>query len=215
MSAFYLLLAEVPQNKAELVSDSAVKAGSFGGTVLRGKGISSSGLADALGLGAKTKDIVLILVEQENKEKIFSAVQEACENEKKDFGYLCALESDTMVKAGIIKGKEGDAMSEGKQTLISVILNKGYADDAMAAARKAGAGGGTIMNARGTAKEGDATFFGMEIVPEKDMILILAENAKVQPILDAIRELPCLSKPGSGIAYVSPAENFTLLGKRK
>ena len=41
MSAFYLLLAEVPQNKAELVSDSAVKAGSFGGTVLRGKGISS------------------------------------------------------------------------------------------------------------------------------------------------------------------------------
>ena len=50
---------------------------------MRGKGISSSGLADALGLGAKTKDIVLILVEQENKEKIFSAVQEACENEKK------------------------------------------------------------------------------------------------------------------------------------
>ena len=98
MSAFYLLLAEVPQNKAELVSDSAVKAGSFGGTVLRGKGISSSGIADALGLGAKTKDIVLILVEQENKEKIFSAIQEACENEKKDFGYLCALESDTMVK---------------------------------------------------------------------------------------------------------------------
>ena len=66
------MLAEVPQNKAELVSESAVKSGSFGGTVLRGKGISSSGLADALGLGAKTKDIVLIRVEQENKEKIFS-----------------------------------------------------------------------------------------------------------------------------------------------
>ena len=178
MSAFYLLLAEVPQNKAELVSDSAVKAGSFGGTVLRGKGISSSGLADALGLGAKTKDIVLILVEQENKEKIFSAVQEACENEKKDFGYLCALESDTMVKAGIIKGKEGDAMSEGKQTLISVILNKGYADDAMAAARKAGAGGGTVINARGTAREDDAKFFGMHIVPEKEMLMIIVDSEK-------------------------------------
>lgn len=83
MSAFYLLLAEVPQNKAELVSDSAVKAGSFGGTVLRGKGISSSGLADALGLGAKTKDIVLILVEQENKEKIFQRFKKPAKMKKK------------------------------------------------------------------------------------------------------------------------------------
>ena len=213
MSAFYLLLAEVPQNKAELVSDSAVKAGSFGGTVLRGKGISSSGIADALGLGAKTKDIVLILVEQENKEKIFSAIQEACENEKKDFGYLCALESDTMVKAGVIKGKEGDAMSEGKQTLISVILNRGYADDAMAAARKAGAGGGTIIGARGTAKEGDAKFFGAEIVPEKDMLLILVPAEKSEDVVNAIQALPCFEKAGSGIIFCSNAHNFSLLGK--
>ena len=81
-----------------------------------------------------------------------------------------------MVKAGIIKGKEGDAMSEGKQTLISVILNKGYADDAMAAARKAGAGGGTVINARGTAREDDAKFFGMHIVPEKEMLMISADK---------------------------------------
>lgn len=214
MSAFYLLLAEVPQNKAELVSDSAVKAGSFGGTVLRGKGISSSGLADALGLGAKTKDIVLILVEQENKEKIFSAVQEACENEKKDFGYLCALESDTMVKAGIIKGKEGDAMSEGKQTLISVILNKGYADDAMAAARKAGAGGGTVINARGTAREDDAKFFGMHIVPEKEMLMIIVDSEKKDSVLDAVKNLACLHEPGSGIVFCSTVNSFSTLGKK-
>ena len=214
MSAFYLLLAEVPQNKAELVSDSAVKAGSFGGTVLRGKGISSSGLADALGLGAKTKDIVLILVEQENKEKFFSAVQEACENEKKDFGYLCALESDTMVKAGIIKGKEGDAMSEGKQTLISVILNKGYADDAMAAARKAGAGGGTVINARGTAREDDAKFFGMHIVPEKEMLMIIVDSEKKDSVLDAVKNLACLQEPGSGIVFCSTVNSFSTLGKK-
>ena len=83
----------------------------------------------------------------------------------------------------------------------------------MDAARKAGAGGGTIINARGTAKEGDAKFFGMEIIPEKDMIFVLAENEKADAILEAVRTLPCLSKPGSGIAFASPAENFTLLGK--
>ena len=181
---------------------------------MRGKGISSSGLADALGLGAKTKDIVLILVEQENKEKIFSAVQEACENEKKDFGYLCALESDTMVKAGIIKGKEGDAMSEGKQTLISVILNKGYADDAMAAARKAGAGGGTVINARGTAREDDAKFFGMHIVPEKEMLMIIVDSEKKDSVLDAVKNLACLQEPGSGIVFCSTVNSFSTLGKK-
>ena len=141
---------------------------------------------------------------------------DASSEKKQPFGILFTLSVNSFIRTGEIlgAGKE-DNMSNTTHQLITVIVNKGFADDAMAAARKAGAGGGTIMNARGTAKEGDATFFGMEIVPEKDMILILAENAKVQPILDAIRELPCLSKPGSGIAYVSPAENFTLLGKRK
>lgn len=97
--------------------------------------------------------------------------------------------------------------------LITIIVNRGFAEDAMDAARKAGAGGGTIINARGTAKEGDAKFFGMEIIPEKDMIFVLAENEKADAILEAVRTLPCLSKPGSGIAFASPAENFTLLGK--
>ena len=99
--------------------------------------------------------------------------------------------------------------------LIIGIVPRGSAELLTHAAVEAGAGGGTIMNARGTARPGEETFFGMDIVPEKDMILILAENAKVQPILDAIKALPCLEKPGTGIAFACPAENFTVLGKKK
>lgn len=103
-------------------------------------------------------------------------------------------------------------MADGYE-MINVIVNKGYAEDAMAAARKAGAGGGTIINARGTAKEGDAKFFGMEIVPEKEMLMILVPAEKKDAIIAAIKELPCLSKAGSGIVFCNEAENFTLLGK--
>ena len=67
--------------------------------------------------------------------------------------------------------------------MINVIVNKGYAEDAMAAARKAGAGGGTIINARGTAKECDAKFLGIEIVPEKEMLLILVPKDKKDEII--------------------------------
>ena len=145
---------------------------------------------------------------------IMDAMILASSEKKQPFGIIFTLGVNSFLKAGTITGKD-DTNMETTHQLITVIVNKGFADDAMAAARKAGAGGGTIMNARGTARPGEETFFGMEIVPEKDMILILAENAKVQPILDAIKALPCLEKPGTGIAFACPAENFTVLGKKK
>ena len=83
----------------------------------------------------------------------------------------------------------------------------------MAAARKAGAGGGTILSARGTAKEGDAKFFGMEIVPEKEMLMILVPSAKKTEILDAVKSLPCFEKAGSGIIFSNEVESFSVLGK--
>ena len=97
--------------------------------------------------------------------------------------------------------------------MINIIVNKGYAEDAMAAARKAGAGGGTILSARGTAKEGDEKFFGMEIVPEKEMLIVLVPSDKKTEILDAVKSLPCFEKAGSGIVFSSEVETFSTLGK--
>ena len=107
-------------------------------------------------------------------------------------------------------------MNAGKpHEMISVIVNKGYADDAMAAARKAGAGGGTVITARGTAREDDEKFFGVHIVPEKEMLIILVESGKKDAVLNAIKNLRCLSEPGSGIAFCAGVDDFILLGKKK
>ena len=97
--------------------------------------------------------------------------------------------------------------------MITVIVNKGYADDVMAAARSAGAGGGTVLNARGTARETDQRFFGMHIVPEKEMLIIVVPSDKKDAVMSKITELKCLRTPGMGIAYSNPVENFALLGK--
>ena len=106
-----------------------------------------------------------------------------------------------------------DAANTNAYEMINIIVNKGYAEDAMAAARKAGAGGGTILSARGTAKEGDEKFFGMEIVPEKEMLMILVPSDKKEAVLDAVKSLPCLEKAGSGIVFSSEVESFYVLGK--
>ena len=83
----------------------------------------------------------------------------------------------------------------------------------MHAARKAGAGGGTIINARGTGREEDVKFFGITIVPEKELVLILAEQEKAPRILEAIRATPCLTERGMGIAFCIGVERFVSLGK--
>lgn len=214
MSSFNMIFGIVPRDEAELLTNAALHAGAQGGTISRGKGTGANNFLQILGFGDSNKDIVYVLVPEEQTKTIMDAMIFAAAEKKQPFGIVFSTKVSQFMKAGLLTGKE-DTMADTTHQLITIIVNKGFADDAMAAARNAGATGGTILSARGTAKSGDEKFFGMDIVPEKDMLLILAENSKVQDILDAVRNLECLSKPGIGIAFTNPAENFTLLGKKK
>ncbi|MBR1638549.1 MAG: transcriptional regulator [Treponema sp.] len=213
-----LLISIVPHNCGEFITDTAKKAGAGGGTIAMGRGTATNGILQLLGLGDSSKDIVYIILDNDKYPSVKDELIKASEN-KKNFGVLFSLKVGDFVKAGskeIIKG--GNSMAENEKTaayqMINVIVNKGYAEDAMDAARRAGAGGGTIMGARGTAKEGDAAFFGMKIVPEKDMLMILVPSDKKDAIVEAIKALPCFAEAGSGIIFCNEAQDFTVLGKK-
>lgn len=221
MSEFNLIMANVPHGKAELVSGAAVAAGSFGGTVVMGRGLTSNALLSAFGFGDTARDLVIILTTGVEYRRIYEGIIQKCREERHDLGLLLGLDADGMMKNGVVKKGAQDIRADAQgednmeeRSLVAIILNKGYADDAMAAARKAGAGGGTVINARGTAREGDAKFFGMHIVPEKEMLLIVVDSQKKAAVLEAIRTLPCLSEPGSGIAFSAAVNDFMMLGKK-
>ena len=216
---YKLLVSIVPHNSGELISNAAKSAGAGGGTIAMGRGTASNGVLQLLGLGDTSKDIVYIILEEEKCEAARAAIISASEA-KKHFGVMFTLEVGSFVKAGNIKENEvsetkgGRSMAAGTYQMINVIVNKGYAEDAMEAARKAGAGGGTIIGARGTAREGDAAFFGMKIVPEKEMLMILVPAKKKADIVAAITALPCFAEAGSGIVFCNEAQDFTVLGKK-
>ncbi len=213
MNNFVLLMIEVPHNKSDMISQAANEAGCEGGTVLIGRKISSNKVAVAFGLGSTTIEIIYILTNQGKKDGIISAIKEKALKEKFNLGMIYELKADGLMKTGKYLEGEKTMANKNPQEMITVILNRGYADDAMQAARKAGAGGGTVVNARGTANENDAKFFGVHIVPEKEMLMIVVDSDKKDAVLEAIRTLPCLSEPGSGIAFTSAVDNVTLLGK--
>ena len=223
--SYKLLIGIVPHNSGELITDAAKSAGAGGGTIAMGRGTASNGVLQLLGLGDTSKDIVYIIIKEDIKKAVCEAIIKASEK-KAHFGVMFTLNTPGFIRAGHLdealalessttESKGEETMStENNYQMINVIVNKGYAEDAMAAARKAGAGGGTIIGARGTAKEGDAAFFGMKIVPEKEMLMILVPAEKKSAIVEAITALPCFAEAGSGIIFCNEAQDFTVLGKK-
>ena len=89
-------------------------------------------------------------------------------------------------------------------SLIMTIVNRGYSDEVMYAARDAGAKGGTIMYAHGAGIRDTETFFGIAIHPEKELVLILATNESRPAIMRNIVERVGLESEGAGITFSLP-----------
>lgn len=103
----------------------------------------------------------------------------------------------------------GKPSMEFKHELIVVILNEGYSDFVMDAARSAGAGGGTVLHAKGTGSRRAEKFFGVSLAEEKDLIYIVAHSDEKAAIMRAISEAAgpgtkagaiCFSLPISSVA---------------
>ena len=87
--------------------------------------------------------------------------------------------------------------------LIVVVLNEGYTDPVMNAARSAGAAGGTVLHAKGTARETEK-FFGVSLAQEKEMILIVSRTGEKAGIMRAVNERCGPSTPAGAISFSLP-----------
>lgn len=94
--------------------------------------------------------------------------------------------------------------------LIVTIVKKGLATRIVAETKKAGAEGGTIIFGTGTAKKSIyLDLLGINFEPEKEIILTIADENKVDNIINEINSIAKLDKPGNGICFVINARNIT------
>jgi nitrogen regulatory protein PII len=93
-----------------------------------------------------------------------------------------------------------------KYELILVIVNDGFADSVMDAARIEGARGGTVISARGTAKEEMLSRFKVFMTPEKEIVLIVADKKIKEKILKSIYSKCGLNSEAHGIAFTLPID---------
>ncbi|MCC8193152.1 MAG: P-II family nitrogen regulator [Deltaproteobacteria bacterium] len=214
-----LLISMVGRHKGEKFVALTKAAGARGGTIAFGRAVVDNKILQALSLADVQQDIVFTLMRDEAP-AVISAVCATCRETPKKFGGIAILldVSGMLVRqtpnntTESAPGARSEKMESG-YTLLTVIVNNGYADDVMSQARKAGARGGTILIGRGTASEEDVKFFGITLVPEKEVLMIVAEKELVEPILAAIRTVPTLAEPGGGIVYTMNVEEFIVLGQ--
>ena len=93
-----------------------------------------------------------------------------------------------------------------KHEMVVCIVNDGYSEAVMKAAREVGAKGGTVVSAKGTANPEAEKFFNITIQPEKEMVMILVPSAIKAEVLQALYKEVGLDTPGQGIAFSLPVD---------
>ena len=94
-----------------------------------------------------------------------------------------------------------------KHEVILCIVNSGFSEAVMDAARELGARGGTVIRGRGTANAEAERLYGIAIQPEKEIVMILVDSAIKNDILHALYKAVGLNTPGQGIAFTLPVES--------
>ena len=92
-------------------------------------------------------------------------------------------------------------------SLIMTIVNRGFADQVIDAARSAGAHGGTVFYARGTGIHEVEKFFAISIQPEKEVVLNLVKHEDTQTIMHSIVAAAGLKTEGKGLSFALPITN--------
>ena len=84
------------------------------------------------------------------------------------------------------------------------IVNEGFSEAVMDAAREAGATGGTVLNARGTASVEAEKKFGIIVQPQKEIVMILVDSKIKEAVLKSLYDAVGLKTAGQGIAFTLP-----------
>ena len=102
-----------------------------------------------------------------------------------------------------------------KHVVILCIINNGYSEVAMDAAKHCGARGGTVLHGRGTVSKEAEKFFNITVTPEKEIVMILASTDIKDAILKALYNAVGSNTQAQGIAFALPVEVVIGIDKKQ
>ncbi|WP_106495353.1 P-II family nitrogen regulator [Lentibacillus sp. Marseille-P4043] len=187
------------------IMQTAKKHGISGGTVLVGKGTINSRILDKMGLANVKKEVILMGSNKTTASQALEKLDAKFKFSKPNRGIAFTTSINQILGASSFKSdrmKESGGAEEKMYHAITVIIEKGNAEDVIDAATEAGSKGGTIINARGSGIHETSKVFSMEIEPEKEIVLILSEKKSTDAIVSSINKKLNIDEPGNGIIFI-------------
>lgn len=204
-SNYELLYIIVAYGKGSSILQFAKKNGVSGGTVLFGTGTVVSPLLELLDLSDTRKEILLMACESQMISSLSKRISEKFKFHKKHHGIAFSIPITNILGAhscqcepSNTEGGQGDKMYNA----VFVIVDKGKGNLVVDTARDSGSKGATIINGRGSGVHESNVVFGMDIEPEKELVLILSKVDTTDKIVDAIRLAHKIDEPGNGIIFI-------------
>ncbi len=215
----YFLLVVVPEGQDKYVKDLLLNANPPAAMLFshRASGTASSDLYEVLGLENNKKRTVVSLLRKDTYDDIAPKLSAKFRASEYSRGIAVLIKATSLYGlsayklfshhplpyAGEDTEKEKSSMDNSMEAIIAIV-NDGYSDIVMSSAKAAGARGGTIMHARGSGSKEAETFYGIEVTPEKEMVLIIVDRAIRDSVLESIGKACGLLTKGQGICFSLP-----------
>jgi nitrogen regulatory protein PII len=215
-ACFELVWVIVNFGKGSKIMQAAKKSGITGGTILLAKGTANNSMAEFLGLSEIRKEIIMMGANKKTARSVLEALDTKFNFDKPNHGIAFITAVSEMIGSVGCKATETDIEERREEAMycaITVVVEKGKAEEVIDAATAAGSRGGTIINARGSGIHETSKLFFMDIEPEKEIVLILSERKGAQAIIASIGEKLDIEKPGKGIIFVQEVSKVYGLAK--
>lgn len=184
------------------------------------EGTASSGVLRRIGLEKNEKTLIWAMMDEGSARKLMKRCVSDMGLNMPGNGIALripvqAVGGETALKALTenmqIHREEGSTMDQKPEfpnVLIAAICESGHSDEVMKAAYAAGAGGGTVIHAKGTAGILAQKFKGISLAEEKDLVLILSARPNRDPIMRSIMDKAGIDTPAHAIVFTLPVESI-------
>ena len=173
---------------------------------LNGVGTASGSLLNYFGLEEIKKKVIISVIPYNLEGKLLYDLHNKIKIYKPGNGiaFTLNINSASRYLSEIYRKEIGDetVMKKDKEyELIVLIVSEGYSELAMEAAKRKGAGGGTLIKGVGLGSAEATKILGITIEPEKDVVLILTEKNQKKDVMKEVSDAVGLATEGRGICF--------------
>lgn len=184
----------------------------------RGRGTATEGIVNLLGLDSVEKTIVMCMLPKRFADYILKKLRRRLSLGLPNTGVAFTIplsggnrrmvrmmEEIEQAEDGVTERK-GIGMIESGYSMIMAIIDQGFSEEVMEAARPVGATGGSVFHSRRIGSEEAARCWGIRVQQEREIVIILADRADKRAIMEAIHDKCGMKSEAHGVVFSMPVD---------